>query len=97
MKTYIAGPMTGIPEWNHPAFYGKAAELRAQGLDVINPAEFDEEVGLNQPWSSYLRRDLVLLAEECDRIVLLEGWEKSKGARLEHHVSTELGFEIVYP
>lgn len=97
MKTYLAGPMTGIENWNHPAFYAKAAELRSKGIDVINPAEFDEEVGLDQPWSAYLRRDLVLLAEECDSMVLLPGWEYSKGARLEHHVGTELGFIIEYP
>lgn len=97
MFTYIAGPMTGYPEFNHPAFHAKAAELRAAGEDVINPAENDAEIGLDQPWDTYLRRDLVLLAEKCNKIVLLDGWEKSMGATLERHVGEKLGFTIVYP
>lgn len=97
MATYIAGPMTGYPEYNHPAFHAKAAELRASGEEVINPAEIDAEIGLDQPWDTYLRRDLILLAEHCDKIVLLEGWEKSKGASLEHHVGEKLGMTITYP
>lgn len=97
MATYIAGPMTGYAEFNHPAFHAKAAELRAAGEDVINPAEHDAEIGLDQPWDSYLRRDLVLLAERCDKIVLLEGWEKSNGATLERYVGEQLGMTIVYP
>lgn len=97
VQTYLSGPMTGIPEFNHPAFHAKAAELRALGVDVLNPAEHDAECGTDMPWAFYLRRDLVLLAEQCDRIVLLPGWENSKGARLEVHVGKELGMEIVYP
>lgn len=97
MATYIAGPMTGYEEFNHPAFHAKAAELRAAGETVINPAEHDSEIGLDQPWDVYLRRDLVLLAEHCDKIVLLEGWENSKGACLEWTVGKQLGMTIVYP
>ncbi|QBI98786.1 hypothetical protein SEA_BOBBY_156 [Mycobacterium phage Bobby] len=97
MATYLAGKMSGIEDFNHPAFHAKAAELRAAGEEVINPAEFDAEIGPDQPWDAYLRRDLVLLAERCDKIVLLPGWEDSKGANLEHHVGRQLGMTIVYP
>ena len=97
MKTYIAGPMSGIEDFNHPAFHAKAAELRAAGESVINPAEFDAEIGNDKPWETYLRRDLVLLAEQCDKIVLLDGWENSYGANLERLVGEKLGFTITYP
>ncbi len=43
MKVYLAGPMRGIPDFNFPAFKKGAAYLRAQGHDVFNPAERDEE------------------------------------------------------
>jgi hypothetical protein len=89
--------MSGIKDFNHPAFHAKAAELRAAGEEVINPAEFDAEIGPDQPWDTYLRRDLVLLAERCNKIVLLPGWENSKGANLEVHVGAKLGMTLVFP
>ena len=35
-RIYIAGPMTGYPELNFPAFHAAANSLRAQGYDAVN-------------------------------------------------------------
>ena len=83
--------MSGLPEFNFPAFNEKAAKLRAMGVDVINPAEFGEELGLE--WHQYLRKDIRALMD-CDAIHMLPGWSHSKGARLEHHIAMELGFTV---
>ena len=91
MRIYISGPMTGYPELNFPAFAEKAKELRSQGFDVCNPAEHDEVP--NQEWSFYLRKDIRLLMD-CQALHLLPGWEKSKGAKLEHYIACELGMII---
>jgi hypothetical protein len=38
MKIYIAGPMTGYPDYNRTAFFSKAKELMEEGHIVLNPA-----------------------------------------------------------
>jgi hypothetical protein len=53
-RIYLSGPMTGIPENNFPAFHMWAERLRADGYDVVNPAEI-QEAGT---WELCLRADL---------------------------------------
>lgn len=43
-RVYLAGPMTGIPHFNYPAFNAAAARLRAGGFTVFNPAEHDTQM-----------------------------------------------------
>lgn len=39
---YLAGPMTGYPQFNYPAFDAAAADLRDQGYKIVSPAELDD-------------------------------------------------------
>ncbi|MBF3131496.1 DUF4406 domain-containing protein, partial [Pseudomonas aeruginosa] len=52
-RIYLAGPMTGLPEHNFPAFHAEAARLRSLGYQVENPAEHGEIPGFE--WADYLR------------------------------------------
>jgi len=90
-RVYIAGPMTGYAELNFPAFRTEAAALRSVGLEVINPAEIN--VDPSDGWSACMRADIAQLVT-CDRIHLLPGWSRSKGASLEHHIGRALGLLV---
>ena len=97
MKVYVSGPMTGIPEENFPAFNAAARALCLIGYTVVNPAEFDTDVdglGERARWVKYLKADIKALMD-CDGIVMLPGWEQSKGATLEHFNAKALDMPIL--
>lgn len=90
MKCYLSGPMSGLPDLNYPAFNEAAAELRAKGHEVINPAENPEQ----DSWEAYMRLDLVQLLG-CEVVVQLPGYWGSRGAMLEFAVASTVGIEVV--
>jgi len=92
VKIYIAGPMTGLPENNYPAFNEAAAKLRDAGYEVENPAENPEPQC--KTWAGYMRMAIAQVVR-CSCVVLLPGWENSKGAVIEHRLANELGMVVV--
>jgi hypothetical protein len=86
--------MTGCPESNYPAFHALAKEWRDKGYAVINPAELGGKV--ERTWQEYMKTDLRVLLE-CDSIVLMSGWSKSKGAQTELFVALQLGMKVYWP
>jgi hypothetical protein len=94
MRLYVAGPMTGLPEFNLPAFNYAAGELRVAGFDVENPADNatpSEEDAHDYHW--YLRAGLDQLLR-CDGVAVLEGWWNSGGARWEVQTAGMLGLPV---
>ncbi len=92
-RIYVAGPMTGLPEHNFPAFHATASLLRAAGCEVVNPASnFGGRTDLPRP--IYLRVDVALLLG-CDAVVMLPGWRNSRGAKLEYLLARELGMPVI--
>lgn len=95
-RVYVSGPMTGLPEFNFPAFTSAAERLRAMGHDVVSPHEVAHDDN-GEPgtiaWGVYLKRDLAEMLT-CDTILLLPGWETSRGATLELYVATQVGMTV---
>lgn len=73
--------MTGLPDFNYPEFNRVAQLLRDQGHYVYNPAEKDirSEKDLREAFVDYTR----FICCQADKLVLLPGWENSKGAKIE--------------
>ena len=88
MRIYIAGPMTGLPDYNRLAFHQAARRLAHCGHEPVNPAT----IPLRDDWGygDYLRAALQMLLEAAEGVALLPGWYESKGARLEHLVAGTL-------
>ena len=105
MKIYIAGPMSGVKDFNFPLFFETEKKLKELGYEVINPAHNDGETleealknagspeRPNNSWNSYMRRDLPNVLA-VDALCVLPDWQKSKGASLEVHVAEALGLPI---
>jgi hypothetical protein len=91
-RLYLAGKMTGLPENNYPAFHAAAAQLRALGYQVTNPAE--NPAPPCGSWQGYMR---ISIPQVCaaDAIVMLPGWKDSKGARIEHLVARVVGCKVL--
>lgn len=104
MRLYLAGPMTGYPQFNFPLFTETAERLRADGYDIVSPAEMDDEettalamaspdgapgsgTANGETWADFLARDVKLIADEVDGVVVLPKWWTSKGASLEVFVA----------
>lgn len=76
MKVYIAGKITGNPDYINQ-FAKAEEELKASGHTVLNPVK---NKGFS--YKEYIDMGLCELMK-CDGIYLLDGWQESSGARLE--------------
>ena len=94
---YLSGPMSGLPDFNFPAFNDCAAKLRADGWHVFNPAE-NFEGRTDRARNVYMTADFKHLLSVADDpgvevrgIVMLPGWSGSQGARVEVAMALEMG------
>lgn len=90
-KIYLAGPMTGLREFNYPAFNAAADQLRALGHEVLNPAENSEPAC--GTYEGYLRMGLRQMLD-CECVVMLPDWSASKGAVIECNLAWDLKMHV---
>ena len=88
-RIYIAGPMSGLPDFNYPAFNAEASRLRALGYHVENPATNPAQ----SDWPGYMRVAIRQMLT-CDMVVLLPGWADSRGAILERSIAMKLDIPV---
>lgn len=93
---YIAGPMTGRPDWNREAFIHADMFLTSIGKTVLSPIRMQpvfmpERIAHEQ----YMKICLAMI-DAAEAIYFLTGWELSKGAKMEHDWARALGKRIIY-
>jgi hypothetical protein len=86
IRVYIAGKMTGLPDYNRPAFYLAAEELKAKGLFPLHVAM--QADGFEH--SEYMIAAFAML-DTCHFIAMLPGWKTSIGAIAEHKRAIQKG------
>lgn len=87
---YIAGPVTGIEDCNRPMFDQAEGWLAEQGAVAINPTVLPEGLRSHQ---SYMNICIPML-READAVLMLPGWHKSAGAKMEYDEARRLGMPI---
>lgn len=92
MRIYIAGPMSGRPEFNYPAFFRAADALTAVGHEPINPARTEGREDC-KTWLDYMRAALRDIAD-ADAVALLPGWGESRGATVERNLAASLDLPV---
>lgn len=99
---YVAGPMRGYPLFNFPAFDAATKVLREAGWIIYNPAESDLQLGVDPSKEledqtvtvhDCLRRDFELICR-CSDIIVLPGWEKSEGVKIELAIAQHIGLQV---
>lgn len=93
-RIYLSGPMKGLPDHNVPAFNRAAETLRALGHEVMNPGEHQNEArcDLKPVFLSYCE----YIIHKADMLVILPGWENSKGVAAEKALAEVFNLEIRY-
>lgn len=101
-KVYISGPISGMErEVYMRNFREREVFLQLEGLRVVNPTRvwacrwkwlWKILAGITSEHTIYrltLLYDLWLLMR-CDGIYMLDGWQQSRGARIEHAVAESM-------
>lgn len=102
MRIYISGPYTHpnrqIVEYNILRARDACAEVMRRGHIPFCPhtmfAHFEDHYP-DISYASYLRADLEWLSL-CDAILVLYGWEASKGSVIEHNTAVSAGIRVYY-
>lgn len=96
---YLSGPISGHPDF-FETFDRYERQLRERDFTIFNPAKCINSKALQEfisdekfTYRYCLHRDINFIFH-CDGIVVMPGWETSKGARLEVYVAKSVGLPI---
>lgn len=98
-KIYLSGPISKDP--NAKAKFERVQKQLQKGwhdIEVINPFEVGAELeaeGRQVSWEEYMKVDLKAILS-ADLVLMLTGWRRSRGARLERRIAKAVRIPIAY-
>lgn len=93
-KVYISGAIAHYDmNERKEAFADAEQRLCGMGFDPVNP--FKNGLPDEAHWREHMRADIRLLLD-CEFIYMLQGWELSKGAKLELDVASSCGIKVLF-
>ena len=100
IRVFISGPMTGIEDYNFPLFNHVAEVFSKCGYEVVNPVDICKKYKKERVLSDKTVFEAMIAEQQesertCNAIVLLPGWEYSKGVRLELKTAIEQNMRII--
>ena len=105
---YIAGPMSGIEDYNKPAFLkgeeDMVALFQGDGAVIFNPIDSEASLmvqrgevrDMQSAYRLCMAMDCKFICEQATHIYMLRDWENSKGAMAEWTLAKCLGLIILY-
>ena len=94
MKIYLSGKISGTNiSHTRKRFSDVADKLQSLGHEVTNP--LCNRLSETAPWEEHIAKDIINLIG-CEGIYMLQGWEDSQGARIEHAIAKEIGLKVMY-
>lgn len=106
LPVYVSGPITSLTklgeDWRLPFREAEGALRRLGFREIHNPVDIAvgveamcDALGRTPQYSDYMKADLEMLLK-CRTILMLKGWEGSRGAQLEYQIATALHLEVMY-
>jgi len=90
---YISGAITGTTDYME-RFAAAEKRLSEAGFVVINPAKVNSQLPKETDYTGYMKMSLTMLSL-CNGIYMIDGWEDSRGAKIEYDYAKATGLEFV--
>ena len=95
MRIYLSGKITGTTDYKE-RFQDAESKARFSfpSAEIINPVTIGEVLPVGSSWKAYMDLSIDAL-KKCNAIMMLDGWEDSKGACVEYYLAKEWGYLII--
>ena len=90
-KVYLSGPITGIKNYKGLFLFAEEIVRMCDAARIFNPAS---QIPDSLDYGQAMKRCVAALAE-YDTVMLLPGWNTSRGARIEREVALACEMNIV--